>query len=132
MQPRLALLTSALPWTTLFLNGCLGGLCVETLKHVRKLEGRRFPSTFELGASIVLILLGGLVAFFYQGQVESIMIAAQIGATAPAIVGAWASGAKPPRNDGGGGLHKKSVGETVALPKERIESRIIGALSWRT
>lgn len=131
MQPTLALVTSALPWSTLFLIGCLGGMCVEILKHARKLEGRRFPDATELGVSIILILLGGVVAFFYQGQVESIMVAAQIGATAPAIVGAWASGAKPPGNGGGGGLHARSEGERVAIPKQGVESRIFDALSWR-
>ena len=81
-----------LSFTSLGLLGCLGAFFVEALKIVSKLRAKQLPDAFDLAISIILIALGGGVAMVYYGQVESVMIAVQIGATAPAIIGAWSSG----------------------------------------
>lgn len=80
-----------LSFTSLGLLGCLGAFFVEALKIVAKLRAKQMPDAFDLAVSVILIALGGGVAMVYYGQVESVMIAVQIGATAPAIIGAWSS-----------------------------------------
>jgi hypothetical protein len=72
------MLITPLSVTQLILFGCLGSLFVETLKHVRKLQGKQWPDTFEVIGSIILIALGGGITVIYQGEVQSILIAAQV------------------------------------------------------
>jgi hypothetical protein len=118
-----------LSFTSLGLLGCLGAFFVEALKVVAKLRAKQLPDAFDLAVSVILIALGGGVAMVYYGQVESVMIAVQIGATAPAIIGAWSSShpmsgkAAPGAAHGGG----KSFAPTV--PSAR-GSRLKRALSW--
>jgi hypothetical protein len=127
-------LISPLSVTQLLLFGCLGGLFVEALKHVRKMQGKQFPDTFEIVVSVILIALGGGVATIYQGQVQSMLIAAQVGASAPAIIGAWASGGPPPSGGGGQpglGGRGGGGGGAMALPQRDALSQVVRALSWR-
>ena len=123
--------TSSLTVTQLLLFGCLGGLFVEALKHVRKLEGKQWPDGFEIFVSVILIALGGGVTAIYQGQVQSMLIAAQVGASAPAIIGAWASGGPPPSGGDHGQAGTGGGGGARALPKVNVASRVARALSWR-
>jgi len=93
----------------LFVLGFLGGAVVEALKYARKLQNGGKPKTGEFIASAIVAMVGGVVAAAYAGQnIESVLLAMQIGATAPAIVGAWVSGGPP-----------------------KPESRWWTALSWR-
>jgi hypothetical protein len=132
-------LISPLTFTQLLLFGCLGGLFVEALKHVRKLQGKQLPDGFEILVSAILIALGGGVAAIYQGQVQSMLVAAQVGASAPAIIGAWASGGPPPPNGGAGRRSRAARGQAnrgasggaIALPHADIASEVVRALSWR-
>ena len=112
----------------LIIAGCLGAGFVEALKHVRKLQGKQVPDSFELVVSIILIVVGGGVAAIYVGQVQSILIAAQIGATAPAIIGAWASGGPPP--DGPRGPRAGGGGGMVVLEGVDVVSKLETALRW--
>jgi hypothetical protein len=132
MDDATTAIISPLPLITLVGLGGFGALLVEALKHVRKLEGRQWPDTFEMGVSLILILVGGGVAGLYRGQVESILIAAQIGASAPAIIGAWASGGQqPPAGRGGGRVMVDPATGTATIAQADLASQVGRALSWR-
>ena len=126
-----AVLIAPLSIGLLFLFGCLGALLVEALKHVRKLQGKGWPDTFEITVSVILLLVGGAVAALYQGQVQSMLIAAQIGASAPAIIGAWASGGSQPPGGSSGGFRVDPASGTAAIAQVDVLSQIDRALSWR-
>lgn len=115
---------------SLVLLGCAGGFLVEALKHVRKLQVGQWPNAFDLVASLVLIAIGGGVAALYFGQVQSTFMAAHIGATAPAVIGAWVSGGPPP--PGGGGPGGGGGGGATAIEQVGVRGRMLMALSWRT
>jgi hypothetical protein len=130
METQTAVIESALTFKDLVMLGCLGGIFVEALKHVRKLQSKKLPDGFDLAVSLILIAIGGGVAGVYLGQVQSMLIAVQIGATAPAIIGAWASGG-PPTNGGGGGPRARRPGSgSVVLEKADVASRVVLSLSW--
>jgi len=121
----------------LMLFGGLGALFVEALKHARKLQGKQYPDAFELIVSLILIALGAGVAAVYHGEVRSMLIAVQIGAPAPAIIGAWASGSPPPRNRAVGnssirGREPFVMGspEAAALKRRDVQSKVLQALRW--
>jgi hypothetical protein len=106
MQAATAL-TGPLSLHQLLLYGGLGALLVEALKFVRKMQGGQWPSTLDFVVSAILIAIGAIVTGLYQNQVQSALAAAQIGASAPAIVGAWASGGPHlPAGGGGRGLSR--------------------------
>ena len=120
MGAQAATVISPLPLVQLLAFGCVGSLLVEAIKHVRKLQGRQLPDMFDIVVSVILIAIGGGVAMIYMGQVQSIPMAVQIGASAPSIIGAWASGGQQP--PGGG---------TTTMQKLDILSQVGRALSWR-
>lgn len=118
-----------LSFASLGLLGCLGAFFVETLKIVAKLRAKQLPDAFDLAVSIILIAVGGGVAMVYYGQVESVMIAVQIGATAPAIVGAWSSSHPMSGKGAPGAAH--GGGKSFAPPAPKPGgSRLRRALSW--
>jgi len=130
METQAVVTISPLGLTELLLWGGLGGVCVELLKHVRKLHGKQVPDAFEITVSLILIALSGFVAAVYQGQVQSMLIAVQIGATAPAIIGAWASGGPPPPGGGSGPRAGGGGGGTAVLEQADVASRVHQALRW--
>lgn len=129
MDTPAAVMITPLNITDLLLLGCLGGFFVEALKHVRKMQGKQLPDAFELAVSLILIIVGGGVTAVYSGQVQSMLLAVQVGATAPAIIGAWASGG-PPSPGGGGPTAVGSGGGTGAILKADVASRVLHALTW--
>lgn len=122
------MLITPLSVTQLLVFGCLGALFVEALKHVRKLQGRQLPDRFDILVSVILIGVGGGVAAIYQGQVQSMLIAAQVGASAPAIIGAWASGGPPPSKGGG---TQAGADSSIVLLQTDFLPQVLRALSWR-
>ena len=95
--------TAPLTVLNLVVFGGFGALFVQAVKVVRKLDLKQRPDSFELCASAILIALGAGVTAIYHGQIQSVYVAAQLGATAPAVVGAWFSTNPPPPGGGGGG-----------------------------
>ena len=111
----------------LWMLGCLGGFLVEALKHIRKLQQRERPDGFAISASVGMVLVGGAVAAVYVNQVQSTLIAVQLGPTAPAIIGAWASGGPPPPRGGG---PRGGGGGTIAVDQVDVVTRVLESLRW--
>ncbi len=116
------------------LFGCLGGFLFEVLKYIRKLQNRKLPDVYDIVASALLIILGGAVAAVYFGQVQSFFIAVQLGATSPAIIGAWASGSPPPPGGGGPGgggpTSGGGGGGAISIDQVDVASKVFRALRW--
>lgn len=109
--------------------GCVGGLLPEVLKHVRKLESKKLPDGFDIAISLILAIVGGVVAGIDWQHVQSPEIAVGIGAAAPAMIGAWQSGGKGPQPSGGA---SRGLGEGPSgAQRMDLGSRIGRALSWR-
>ena len=74
--------------------GSLGGVLVEGTRLSRRLQQGRPPKHwwyYVLG-TVLLVLIAGLFAGIHTGHVNTLLVAAQLGAAAPALIGAWASG----------------------------------------
>ena len=129
---------TVLPLTleNLFLFGGLGGAFVELVKHATKLRGGHWPTLTDLAASLLMILLGGGVAaaYFAIGQIGSLIVAMHLGATAPALVGAWVTAGPPSGGGGGGGGQAPSWsgGGAIAIEQANVVSKMLAAFSWRT
>jgi hypothetical protein len=130
METQTVVMISPLTLGGLVMLGCLGGFFVEALKQVRKLQRKKMPDAFDLAVSLILIIMGGAVAGVYLGQVQSLLIAVQIGATAPAIIGAWVSGGPRPPDGGGKPKDWGGGGGTVVVEKADVASRVVKSLSW--
>ncbi|HTL13340.1 MAG TPA: hypothetical protein VL588_12680 [Bdellovibrionota bacterium] len=78
----------------LFAGGIFGGLLVEMARLGSRLTTGRAPENMGSHAvgSVMVVAVGGAFASLYKGQVTSFLAAVQLGAAAPAIIGAWATG----------------------------------------
>ena len=85
----------------IFLFGCLGGFALELLRWWKLRESIDWPvysrkPTYWL-LTIAMIAMGGLIAVAYGTKTTSAILAMNVGAAAPAIIGALAT---PPSKDG--------------------------------
>jgi len=87
----------------IFLFGCAGGACLELLRWWKLRESPNFPNYASKPVywvlTILMILAGGLIVILYgPGPTNAIQVM-NIGAAAPAIIGALAA---EPRDYTGG------------------------------
>jgi predicted cobalt transporter CbtA len=79
----------------IFLFGCLGGLAVELLRWWKLRESIEFPVYAHKGTywflTIVMIVAGGLIAIAYGTENRNALLAMNLGASTPAILGALAT-----------------------------------------
>lgn len=82
----------------LFGCGVLGGLLVELLRWWKLRESETFPSysrsPFYWLITLAMILAGGFISVLYGLEPRNALMAVNIGASAPAVIGALA--VKPP------------------------------------
>lgn len=92
---------------SIFFFGCLGGLCLELLRWWKLRESLDFPAYSRRpvywALTVAMILAGGLIAVAYGAGPTNALQAMNIGAAAPAIIGALAS---PPKDPGLPGGHR--------------------------
>lgn len=81
-----------------FAGGALGAIAAELLRWAHRMQVQRLPTSKkgwvrQGSASGLLILGGGLVASLHTGRVQDLLVIAQLGIVAPALLRAWVSGA---------------------------------------
>lgn len=90
-----------------FLFGCAGGLALELLRWWKLRESDQFPEFSKRwiywALTIAMIIMGGLIAVAYGTDSTNAVLAMNLGASAPAIIGALAT---PPKGTQGG-THSK-------------------------
>ncbi len=103
-----------------FGGGVLGAALVEAIKLANRLQGGRpIRGRYRYVISVVLLLgVGGVTAGMHADQVRTLRLAGQLGVAAPALIGAWVTGARRRRAAG------------VAPAYETKLSRWIEELEW--
>jgi hypothetical protein len=106
----------------IFLIGCAGGFCLEVLRWYKLRTSAHFPAYARKPSywalTIAMIVIGGGLATLYGLGPTNAIEVANIGAAAPAIIGAFASG--PHRAPRPAGDTKKFEG---AAPPQRSRLR---------
>lgn len=92
-------------WGFVALIGMLGAAIPEVLRVVAALKEGRAPKTGEYIASVILILLGAGVLFFFSTVTNGLQIAVT-GAAFPQLFSGLVAAAKPP--SGGAGITQTS------------------------
>jgi hypothetical protein len=79
----------------IFVFGCLGGAAIELLRWWKLREGLELPAYARKPAywflTIAMIIVGGLIAMAYGTGKTNAILAMNLGASAPAIIGALAT-----------------------------------------
>ncbi len=79
----------------IFLFGCLGGIAIELLRWWKLRESIEFPIYARKWTywclTIAMILAGGLIAVAYGTDPKSALLAMNLGASTPAIIGTLAA-----------------------------------------
>ena len=77
-----------------FLFGCLGGAAIELLRWWKLRQSLDFPAyarkPFYWILTVAMIVVGGLIATAYGTGPTTAILAANLGASAPAIIGSLA------------------------------------------
>ena len=85
----------------IFLFGCLGGVAIELLRWWKLRESLEFPIYSKKPAywalTVAMIVVGGLIALAYGIEKTNAILAMNLGASAPAIIGSLAT---QPKNTG--------------------------------
>jgi hypothetical protein len=86
----------------IFLFGCLGGVAVEVLRWFKLRESDKLPVYAQKPGywviTVVMILIGGVIAIAYGTGKTTAILAMNLGASAPAIIGSLAT---QPKNTNG-------------------------------
>jgi hypothetical protein len=87
----------------IFLFGCLGGIAIELLRWWKLRESIEFPVYARKWTywflTIAMILAGGLIAVAYGTDPKSALLAMNLGASTPAIIGTLAAQSKTGANE---------------------------------
>ena len=102
----------------IFLFGCFGGAAIELLRWWKLRESLEFPVYARRAAywflTIAMIVVGGLITMAYGIEKTNAILAMNVGASAPAIIGALAT--KPKSATGPAelnyGAHTRTPGST--------------------
>ena len=91
-------------WLPIFLWGCGGGAALELLRWWKLRESDQFPRyarhwTYWL-LTVAMVLVGGFLATAYGTGPTTAVLALNIGAAAPAIIGALAATPSTPAIEG--------------------------------
>jgi hypothetical protein len=82
-------------FTNVFLTGAFGGLLIEALRWWKLREAVELPtyrkSPFYWGITIAMICAGGILAALYGIDNRNAMMVVNLGASAPALIGAFAT-----------------------------------------
>src|SRR5438046_1015235 len=103
-----------------FLAGAFGGFLLEVLRWWRLREAMELPryrtSLFYWTITAVMICTGGFIATLYGIETRSALMVVNLGASAPALIGALA--------------HPGTVREADQRPRTRSESQSHVQRSW--
>lgn len=109
-----------------FLFGCAGGACLELLRWWKVRDSVDFPTyagkpTYWV-ITIAMILAGGFIAAVHGTGPTTAVLAMNLGASAPAIIGAFAT---PPREENPG------QERTIDGPRQPRPNRVRKFLAFR-